>query len=124
MLPARLLICWIIAIALLVAASFTRDARAAARPPSPAAVEIIPTARREPATWRYVFDKPADNWAAREFDDAAWRRGRGGFGTTPGTPGIVANTVWGYSRYLAAARHRVAGKPNRRFHAPTARFPR
>ena len=85
---------WILAIAMLVAGSVARDAAGAAAPPRPSVVEVVPTARREPATWRYTFDKPADGWAGREFDDSAWRSGRGGFGTTPGTPGIVANTTW------------------------------
>ena len=30
--------------------------------------------------WAYTFDKPADGWQGAGFDDAAWLRGKGGFG--------------------------------------------
>ncbi|MEA2734477.1 MAG: hypothetical protein QOE14_928 [Humisphaera sp.] len=84
---------WIIAIALLAAASLAPpDARGAA-PASPSVIEVAPTARREPATWRHTFDKPADNWTIADFDDAGWQTGRSGFGSA-GTPGIAVNTVW------------------------------
>jgi putative heme-binding domain-containing protein len=56
-------------------------------------VEIVPTARTEPQTWRYTLDKPADDWNSAQFDDAGWKSGRGGFGSA-GTPGVVVNTEW------------------------------
>jgi hypothetical protein len=43
--------------------------------------------------WKYTTDQPADNWFQPKFDDAAWKDGVGGFGTT-GTPGIFLNTTW------------------------------
>src|SRR5689334_12772205 len=76
---------------LFVASSLEAAAAPAAARPS--VVEVVPTARQEPATWRYTFDRPADAWTARDFDDAAWQQGRGGFGTD-GTPAIVRNTTW------------------------------
>ena len=82
-----------IAAAVVFCILITSSALAAAAAPRPAAVEVVPTARREPATWRYTFDRPADNWSTRDFDDAAWQQGRGGFGTD-GTPAVVFNTRW------------------------------
>lgn len=30
--------------------------------------------------WAYTFEKPADGWEGASFDDASWKRGKGGFG--------------------------------------------
>ena len=32
------------------------------------------------AEWKYTFEKPADNWMNVDFDDAAWKTGKAGFG--------------------------------------------
>src|SRR5947207_4393474 len=57
-------------------------------------VEVVPTARQEPATWRYTFDAPAiHEWTLPDFDDSHWHSGRSPFGTS-GTPGITPNTPW------------------------------
>ena len=53
----------------------------------------LPTAEQFPAAWRYTTDKPADNWAAPDFNDAGWKTGRGGFGRK-GTPNAVIHTAW------------------------------
>jgi hypothetical protein len=45
------------------------------------------------AEWRTTTDKPADGWQKADFDDAAWKKGPGGFGTR-GTPGAVIGTEW------------------------------
>ncbi|HTI98283.1 MAG TPA: glycoside hydrolase family 2 TIM barrel-domain containing protein [Dongiaceae bacterium] len=47
-------------------------------------------------TWKYTFDKPDDSWVQPDFNDANWRRGIGGFGTTA-TPSAIVNTVWNTS---------------------------
>src|SRR3954466_11900131 len=58
-------------------------------------VELVPTARQAPATWRYILDAPANNdWTAPAFDDSGWRSGRSAFGT-PGTPGVPPNARGG-----------------------------
>src|SRR5262249_27388525 len=62
-------------------------------PEPPKATEAVRTSRRTPATWRYTFERPADDWARPGFDDGAWKQGPGGFGTT-GTPGAVVGTTW------------------------------
>ena len=54
---------------------------------------VIPTARHQQSDWRYTTESPAAGWAAREFDDRAWKVGPGGFGTR-GTPGASIGTVW------------------------------
>lgn len=46
--------------------------------------------------WRFVTDKPADNWSAPDFDAAAWRTGPAGFGTKS-TPGAQVGTDWNTS---------------------------
>ena len=56
-------------------------------------VEVIPTARVEPALWRYTTTKPADDWTAPAFDASTWKEGKSSFGTE-GTPGAVVGTRW------------------------------
>lgn len=55
--------------------------------------EVVPTSATEPRTWKYTTDKPAENWAAADFDDAAWKAGPGGFGTKE-TPNTNVGTAW------------------------------
>jgi hypothetical protein len=54
---------------------------------------VIPTSQKEGVEWRYSVEKPADAWFKADFDDSAWKKGRGGFGTR-GTPGAVVRTEW------------------------------
>lgn len=54
---------------------------------------ILADARTKPQDWRYTFDAPAEGWKTAAFDDAAWKQGRGGFGTKA-TPNTTVNTVW------------------------------
>ncbi len=44
--------------------------------------------------WRYTLRRPPEGWRGTDFDDAAWKRGAGGFGTRD-TPGARVGTVWG-----------------------------
>ena len=46
----------------------------------PQEVVIVPTSQEQPQTWRYTFDKPADDWFKPEFGDGDWKQGPGGFG--------------------------------------------
>ena len=62
-------------------------------PPPPVVKVIVPTSEESPQEWRYTFEKPADGWEKPGFDDAAWKKGPGGFGTE-GTPGAVVKTAW------------------------------
>jgi Glycosyl hydrolases family 2, TIM barrel domain/Glycosyl hydrolases family 2, sugar binding domain/Glycosyl hydrolases family 2 len=54
---------------------------------------VIPTSQKEGVEWRYSVEKPADTWFKSDFDDSAWKKGPGGFGTR-GTPGAVVRTEW------------------------------
>jgi len=62
-------------------------------PPPPIVKTLVPTSEEKAAEWRYTFDKPADDWTKPAFDDAAWKKGPGGFGTAM-TPGAVVGTEW------------------------------
>ena len=65
-------------------------------PQPPSVRHVVPTSEEKAAEWRYTFDKPADDWTKPGFDDAAWKKGPGGFGTR-GTPGAVVGTEWNTS---------------------------
>jgi hypothetical protein len=49
-----------------------------------------------PPVWKYTFQKPADDWAAPDFDDSAWSSGPAGFGVE-GTPSAKVHTPWNTS---------------------------
>lgn len=55
--------------------------------------ELLPSSQKEGRDWKYTFDKPANGWFNGKFDDAAWKTGQGGFGTSF-TPGANVKTVW------------------------------
>ncbi|MFQ6096318.1 MAG: glycoside hydrolase family 2 TIM barrel-domain containing protein, partial [Armatimonadota bacterium] len=80
----------------LVRAINARPAAYETQPPRILQVEwttLTPTSRREPQEWRYTTSEPAADWFEADFDDSAWREGRGGFGTNR-TPGAVVGTMW------------------------------
>ena len=62
-------------------------------PTPPKIVEVIPTAQKAPAIWRYTTSKPSDDWAGAGFDASSWQEGPASFGTK-GTPGAVVRTRW------------------------------
>ena len=62
-------------------------------PPPPTVHTISPTSEKEAVQWRYTTEKPAESWAAPDFDDSQWRTASGGFGE-PSTPGSVVRTTW------------------------------
>jgi hypothetical protein len=62
-------------------------------PPPPEMRVVLATSQKEPQTWRYTLEKPAEEWLKADFDAAAWKEGPGGFGTA-GTPGSVVQTEW------------------------------
>jgi hypothetical protein len=71
----------------------TKAANWAPMPKPPVLVTVAPTAQDEPVTWRYTTQKPADGWFKPDFDAAAWKEGKSGFGAQ-GTPGAIVNTIW------------------------------
>ena len=54
---------------------------------------IVPAADKQPATWNYTTNAPADDWMDQHFDDSSWKQGLSGFGTA-GTPGAIIGTPW------------------------------
>jgi len=61
--------------------------------PPPVFRDVVATAEAGPAEWRYVLEPPPAEWDKPGFDDGAWKRGPGGFGTQ-GTPGTTIRTEW------------------------------
>jgi CubicO group peptidase (beta-lactamase class C family) len=59
----------------------------------PTVQPLVPSARDQTASWRYVTTPPAAAWSSSTFNDSSWRIGAGGFGT-PNTPGATIGTVW------------------------------
>src|SRR5947207_10768080 len=75
----------------------TKAANWAPIPKPPVTKTVTPTARDDAnIEWRYTTQKPADDWFKAEFDAAAWKVGKAGFGTG-GTPGAVVRTEWNTS---------------------------
>ena len=62
-------------------------------PPEPKVVPVAPTSEAAGVEWKYTTEKPGDDWAKPDFDDSAWKTGKGGFGTK-GTPGAAVRTEW------------------------------
>ena len=61
----------------------------------PASVtELVPTARKEPVSWRYTLDDPGEGWIRPDFDDAAWREGAAPFGKHEPPIGRAPRTEW------------------------------
>jgi arylsulfatase A-like enzyme len=62
--------------------------------PPPNYEVVLETSEDAPQTWRYTFEKPADDaWLQPEFDDAQWKSGEAGFGTRE-TPNTQVRTEW------------------------------
>ena len=61
--------------------------------PPPKLETLVPTAQEKGAIWHYTFEKPADGWQAKEFDDSGWKEGPSGFGEKS-TPGSAVRTEW------------------------------
>jgi hypothetical protein len=61
--------------------------------PPPVVTMVVPTSQQQGQEWRYTTSPPAEDWEKPDFDDSAWKLGKGGFGTR-GTPGAIVNTVW------------------------------
>jgi len=54
---------------------------------------VVPTARTEPAEWRYTFEQPPAAWIGPEFDESSWQKGPSGFGR-PEVPEGRVGTPW------------------------------
>jgi len=61
--------------------------------PPPELREVVPTSRERGQPWRYTETQPPPDWVEAAFDDGAWPRGIGGFGTEE-TPGARVGTPW------------------------------
>ena len=70
-----------------------RKSNEALRLPAPEVKVVVPCSKTNAQKWSYTFEKPADNWAAVDFDASAWKVGEAGFGTKD-TPDTNVRTVW------------------------------
>jgi hypothetical protein len=61
--------------------------------PPPIIKTLVSTSQEDGQVWRYTTSRPPEGWQKPDFDDSAWKTGRGGFGTR-GTPGAVVRTTW------------------------------
>jgi len=55
--------------------------------------QVLATAEETGEAWRFTTRDPGPTWPLPDHDDAAWSRGRGGFGRRT-TPGSRVNTDW------------------------------
>ena len=62
-------------------------------PLPPKIIPVVATSKGKGVEWRYTFQQPGKGWLKIAFDDSAWKKGPGGFGTKT-TPGSVVRTVW------------------------------
>jgi len=58
--------------------------------------DVLPSSQTNSRDWKYTFTKPEDGWFNAQYNDAAWKLGPGGFGTSF-TPGVNVKTVWNNS---------------------------
>ena len=57
-------------------------------------VTVMPTSiKGNLQSWRYTKVRPAADWFSVDFDDAAWQRGKGGFGSAS-SPAAIVGTQW------------------------------
>jgi hypothetical protein len=61
--------------------------------PPPKVIAVVPTSQKQPQTWRYTTEKPADGWEQPGFNDSTWKEGPGGFGEGT-TPNSKVRTPW------------------------------
>jgi hypothetical protein len=66
----------------------------AAMPTPPVMTEIVPTASTASATWSYTFNAPPADWTSPSFNDSAWQKGAGGFGSGRDNGGATIRTEW------------------------------
>ncbi len=54
---------------------------------------LLPDSRRQPQTWQYTLERPAETWTQVSFDAGGWKSGPGGFGAG-GATAPLARTRW------------------------------
>jgi hypothetical protein len=71
---------------------------------------LLPTSEREPRSWRYSIETPAEGWQNADFDDSSWSQRPAGFGT-PDTPGTVVRTEWNTGEIWVRQAFRLTQRP-------------
>jgi len=54
---------------------------------------FVPISSKEPVTWRYSLEEPAEGWTLPGFNDSSWPESQAGFGA-PDSRGGVVRTEW------------------------------
>ncbi|MBN2164205.1 MAG: hypothetical protein JXR25_15535 [Pontiellaceae bacterium] len=67
---------------------------------------LLPTAEKEAQIWSHTTSRPSGIWMTPAFNDAAWNRSVGGFGTFE-TPNTFVGTKWDSSDIWLRRRFRV-----------------
>jgi hypothetical protein len=62
-------------------------------PTPPKITEVVPTSQKNAVTWRYTFEKPADDWMTPGFQRRLVEKRPRRLGT-PETPNSVVRTEW------------------------------
>ncbi len=75
------------------------------------AIAILPTSQQKAQAWLYVTDAPPAGWEKPDFNDSAWKKGPGGFGSK-GTPGAAVRTEWRTSDLWLRQAFKLAGTPS------------
>ena len=70
-----------------------KKAHARLHRPAPTMRVVVPDSRTDAQTWKYVLEKPTEDWFKRDFNDGPWKTSNGGFGEKS-TPGSVVGTEW------------------------------
>jgi hypothetical protein len=55
---------------------------------------VVPTAERAAVTWRYLLEKPSDDWMKPAFDDSGWPEAPAPFGAPDARIGRAPRTLW------------------------------
>ena len=84
--------------------------RLLATPDAAAYAVITPTSETAAQPWKFTTEAPAEGWQGSQFDDKAWKDGKGGFGTA-GTPNAKVNTEWNGSELWLRREFEVSARP-------------
>lgn len=78
--------------------------------PPPQVKTLAATSQKQPQTWKFVIDQPAEGWEKPDFDESGWKSAPGGFGERS-TPGSVVRTDWKTNNIWIRRTFQLSEKP-------------